>query len=82
MTGGTRGIGFQVSRLLIESGQIARLVVVGRTAESVSRAVETLGNEYNDCALSQKVKIPELVGLDADLSRMEDIQHLASVRLV
>jgi NAD(P)-dependent dehydrogenase (short-subunit alcohol dehydrogenase family) len=78
VTGGTRGIGFHVARLLVESGQIGRLVVVGRTPQSVDKAIEALKSDNRRSTVLQK--LPEVVGLPADLSQIAEIQHLASVR--
>lgn len=42
VTGGTRGLGFATARLLVTRG--ARVVITGRDADGVARAVETLGD--------------------------------------
>ena len=42
VTGGSRGIGFSIARAFVDAG--ARVAINGRTKQSVSAAIEKLGN--------------------------------------
>ena len=62
VSGSTQGIGFATARMLAAEG--ARVIVNGRRAESVERAVHTLGREG------------EVYGIAADLSDANGAQRL------
>ena len=64
VTGGTRGIGLAISRMLLEEG--ARVVISGRTQPSVDRADTVLGAGMGD-----KVK-----GKAADLRNHGEVEEL------
>jgi NAD(P)-dependent dehydrogenase (short-subunit alcohol dehydrogenase family) len=74
VTGGSRGIGFGIAKAFIEAG--ARVAVGGRTAQSVSAAIDKLGNSDHliaapadigtvaGCELAVKTAIDAFGGLD------------------
>jgi NAD(P)-dependent dehydrogenase (short-subunit alcohol dehydrogenase family) len=65
VTASTSGIGFAIARSLADSG--ATVVVNGRTAESVSRAVDSLAHDS---------EAGTFVGIDADLATAEGADRL------
>lgn len=68
VTGGTRGIGLAISRMLLEEG--ARVVVSGRTQESVERALAVLAPVLVP-GMGDKVK-----GKAADLRTYGEVEEL------
>jgi 3-oxoacyl-[acyl-carrier protein] reductase len=57
VTGGSRGIGLAVARRLVADG--ARVVVTGRTQETLDAAVEELGGPEHATAMAGKAADPE-----------------------
>jgi len=57
VTGGSRGIGLAVARRLVADG--ARVVVTGRTQETLDAAVEELGGPEHAIAMAGKAADPE-----------------------
>jgi NAD(P)-dependent dehydrogenase (short-subunit alcohol dehydrogenase family) len=57
VTGASRGIGLAVAQRLVADG--ARVVITGRTQETLDQAVETLGGEENALAVAGKAADPE-----------------------
>lgn len=57
VTGASRGIGLAVAQRLVADG--ARVVITGRTQETLDQAVETLGGEENALAVVGKAADPE-----------------------
>jgi NAD(P)-dependent dehydrogenase (short-subunit alcohol dehydrogenase family) len=57
VTGGSRGIGLAVAQRLVADG--ARVVVTGRTQETLDEAVETLGGSEHALAVAGKAADPE-----------------------
>lgn len=65
VSGSTAGIGFSIAKRLLQEG--AKVVINGRTKESVDKAVLDLKNE---------VKSANVSGIAADFSKVEDINNL------
>jgi NAD(P)-dependent dehydrogenase (short-subunit alcohol dehydrogenase family) len=65
VSGSTQGIGFAIARQLLQEG--AGVIINGRTAEKVSQTVEKL---------SQQVPGASVVGIAADFSKADEVQHL------
>lgn len=57
VTGASRGIGLAVAQRLVADG--ARVVITGRTQETLDQAVETLGGQENALAVAGKAADPE-----------------------
>ncbi|ADB31297.1 short-chain dehydrogenase/reductase SDR [Kribbella flavida DSM 17836] len=57
VTGASRGIGLAVAQRLVADG--ARVVITGRTQETLDQAVEALGGEQNALAVAGKAADPE-----------------------
>jgi NAD(P)-dependent dehydrogenase (short-subunit alcohol dehydrogenase family) len=66
VTGGSRGIGFAISRRLVEAG--VSVVLCGRSRDSVERAVRELKAAAPDGC--------KVAGTTADISRREDVEAL------
>jgi len=64
VTGGTRGIGYSITRALLARG--ARVLICGRNAATLSAALKTLAAEGGD----------RIDGLVADVRRYEDCRRL------
>jgi NAD(P)-dependent dehydrogenase (short-subunit alcohol dehydrogenase family) len=65
ISGSTLGIGFATARQLLQEG--ATVIINGRNAQRVSEAVEKL---------SQQVPGSSVLGIAADFSKAEEVQHL------
>ncbi len=65
VTGSTAGIGYAIAKALANEG--AKVIVNGRTAGRVNKAVESLKKETGNL---------NITGLPADFSNKEQIQHL------
>ena len=57
VTGGGRGIGLAIAQRLVADG--ARVVITGRTQETLDQAVESLGGRENALAVAGKAADPE-----------------------
>ncbi|MEM3969918.1 MAG: SDR family oxidoreductase [Fervidicoccaceae archaeon] len=64
VTASTRGIGFGISKVLLENG--ARVVINGRTKEGVSKALDRLPETHRSRA----------IGVVADITKKEEISRL------
>lgn len=67
VTGSTRGIGYIIARMFAEYG--ASVVINGRTAASLNRAVEALKTKEDD----------RVLGVPADVGSWEDVSSLFNV---
>lgn len=65
VSGSTQGIGFAIARQLLQEG--AGVIINGRTAERVNQTVEKL---------SQQVPGASVLGIAADFSKADEVQHL------
>lgn len=65
VSGSTQGIGFAIARQLLQEG--AGVIINGRTAERVNQTVEQL---------SQQVPGASVLGIAADFSKADEVQHL------
>jgi NAD(P)-dependent dehydrogenase (short-subunit alcohol dehydrogenase family) len=65
VTGGTKGIGFEIARALLASG--AEVLICGRNFDTVSTAVEELSNAFPHCKVS---------GQTTDVSSSEQVREL------
>ncbi|MCH2096091.1 MAG: 3-oxoacyl-ACP reductase FabG [Rhodobacteraceae bacterium] len=62
VTGGSRGIGLEIAKALTQAG--ARVVITGRTAETLQQATAAIGGDAVSCL--------------SDVSRQEDVSQLVS----
>ena len=65
VSGSTQGIGFAIARQLLQEG--ASVIINGRTAEKVNHTAEKL---------SQQVPGSSVLGIAADFSKANEVQHL------
>jgi NAD(P)-dependent dehydrogenase (short-subunit alcohol dehydrogenase family) len=65
VSGSTQGIGFAIARQLLQEG--ASVIINGRTTEKVNQAIEKL---------SQQVPGSSVLGIAADFSKADEVQHL------
>jgi len=65
VSGSTQGIGFAIARQLLQEG--ASVIINGRTTEKVNQTAEKL---------SQQVPGSSVLGISADFSKANEVQHL------
>lgn len=68
ISGSTAGIGFAIAKRLLTEG--ARVVINGRTQESIDKAVSNLKESVKDAAVS---------GIAADFSKVDDVNKLIAL---